>query len=244
MAKEDILLREVVFPPLTTTGAEMDFTQFDGNMITIFEQFVLLSQSSQVPAYDNAKKYSIGEYVSFSSQLWKMINGVPQTGVTPGTDPLTWLAVYASDMVQAPNPNAAGLIKKELIFDSAALLTLNGSASLLELIADPGADKYINLHQAILNLDFNSAFYEGFNSLEIGFTNSLGAGDSGLWEMDQALRAEVDQVRRFENKFPAYVSTDNFIVKNDSLSLMAVGGAPILGDSPIKINLTYEILDI
>ena len=69
MSKEDILLRETVNPPLATKGSPLDFTELDANFITIYNQFVLLSQSSQVPAYDNAFTYIQGKYVSFNSQL-------------------------------------------------------------------------------------------------------------------------------------------------------------------------------
>jgi hypothetical protein len=62
--------------------------------------------------------------------------------------------------------------------------------------------------------------------------------------LDQGLAAETTQIRRFENVYPTYGPTNIFIRPNDSLSLISVGGAPILGDSDIKINLTYEILDL
>jgi len=244
MSKEDILLRETINAPLTTKGSEFTYADLDANWIEIYNQFVLLSQSSQVPAYSAAIEYSIDEYVRHSSQLWKMVNGTPQTNVTPGTDPLTWLKVYASDMVQAPVIGGATILTKEISLTSVQILTLNGVDSFLELIPNPGAGKYIDLIHSVLNLDFNSAHYEAFNSLEIGFTNVLGSGGSGLWEMDQGLRSEVSQVRRFENKFPAYSASDKYLVSADSLSLTTVGGAPTLGDSDIKINLTYQILSL
>ena len=244
MAKEDILLRETINPPLTTKGSEFLFTDLDGNWIEIYNQFVLLSQSSNVPAYSAAITYSINEYVSYNSQLWKMVSGTPQVNITPGTDPTVWIEVYASDLVTPPVIGGATVLKLEIPLTTVQLLTLDGSSVFLELIPNPGAGKYIDLIHSTLNLDFNSAHYEAFNSLEIGFTNVLTAAGSGLWEMDQGLRSEVSQIRRFENKFPAYSATDKYIVSNDSLSLTTVGGAPTLGDSDIKINLTYQILDL
>ena len=242
MSKENIILRETVNPPLTTKGSQLLFGELDANFVTMYNEFVALSQSSNVPAYSNLIEYNQNEYVSHNSQTWKMINAVPQIDVTPGTDPLTWVAVYPTEMVVPPNPLAAGLLKKEVSISSAEILAL---PTLIELIPSPGIGKYINLRQALHNIDFNSAFYEGFNSLQIGFTSVLGGGGDGLWTMDQALRAETTQIREFERIYPAFGSFDTYIRPQDSISLTTVGGgAPILGDSDIKINLTYEILDL
>ncbi len=243
MSKEDILLRETINPPLTTKGSEFLYSDLDANWIEIYNQFVLLSQSSQVAAYSNLIEYSIDEYVSYNSQLWRMINAIPQTNVTPGTDPLTWLAVYASDMVQAPVIGGATILRKEINVSSAQLLTLNGTTTLLEILESPGAGKYIDIIHSTMNLDFNSVYYQGSDTLRLGYSDTGVAVSPAMWELDQALRAEVSQIRRFEKKFTTYSETENYIGIDKAIFLGAAGGSPTLGDSDIKINLTYQILE-
>lgn len=102
MAKEDILLRDVINPPLVTKGSALTFAEFDGNMITLYNALVELSQSSNVPAYDNAKDYFLDDYVQEGVQLYKCIVAGAIVNVTPSTNPASWKQVYASDLVQPP----------------------------------------------------------------------------------------------------------------------------------------------
>jgi len=101
MAKEDILLRATTNAPLTTKGSALTFAEFDANWIEIYNALVSLSQSSNIPAYSASITYddTLLNYVSYSGQIWKMVNVTPQINVTPGTDPTTWLAVYATDII-------------------------------------------------------------------------------------------------------------------------------------------------
>jgi hypothetical protein len=243
MSKEDILLRETINPPLTTKGSEFLYSDLDANWIEIYNQFVLLSQSSQVAVYSAAIEYSIDEYVSYNSQSWKMINGTPQTNITPGTDPLTWLSVYATDMVQAPVIGGATILMKEIDITSAQLLTLNGITNIIELIPTPGAGKYIDIIHATMNLDFNTTYYQGTDTLRLGYSDTGVANSPALWELEQALRAEVSQIRRFKKKFSTYSETQNYIGIDNGVFLGAAASSPTLGDSDIKINLTYQILN-
>jgi hypothetical protein len=104
MGKENILLRETQNPPLITTDQELTFDQVDSNFIEIYNQFVSLSNSSQVPLYDPAKQdYIFNDYVNYNNQIYRQINATPTAGVTPGTDPLYWRKTYAADMVVPPN---------------------------------------------------------------------------------------------------------------------------------------------
>tara|TARA_R110002167_G_scaffold346302_1_gene556858 strand:+ start:566 stop:1300 length:735 start_codon:yes stop_codon:yes gene_type:complete len=244
MSKEDILLRETINPPLTTKGSQFLFSELDANWIEVYNQFVLLSQSSQVAAYSAAITYSTGEYVSYSSQLWKMVSGTPQINITPGTDPTVWIEVYASDLVQAPVIGGATILTKEVTITTAEILTLNGSTTIIELIPSPGAGKYIDLIHITNNLVFNSVYYQGSTSLSLGYSTILSIPGTTLWQLSQGLGAEVTQIRPYILANTVYSSTNPYIVAADSVSVAAVGGSPTLGDSDIKINLVYQILDL
>ena len=94
-----------------------------------------------------------------------------------------------------------------------------------------------------MNLDFNSVYYQGSDTLRLGYSDTGVAVSPAMWELDQALRAEVSQIRRFEKKFTTYSETENYIGIDKAIFLGAAGGSPTLGDSDIKINLTYQILE-
>lgn len=102
MAKEDILLRDVINPPLVTKGSALTFAEFDGNMITLYNALVELSQSSNVPPYNNAENYYLNDYVLEGLQLYKCIVAGPIVNVTPSTTPGSWKKVYATDLVEPP----------------------------------------------------------------------------------------------------------------------------------------------
>ena len=101
MAKEDILLRSVSNPPLTTKGSQLTSVELDGNWIEIYNALKELSQSSWIDAYDNAATYYMDDYVMYNSQLWKCVTA-SISAVTPGTDATKWQEKYASDLVDKP----------------------------------------------------------------------------------------------------------------------------------------------
>lgn len=100
MAKEDILLRVTVNPPLFTKGSTLTQPELDSDFVSIFNCFVELSQSSYINNYDNTFTYdqTINNYTVFNSQIWKFINVSDMAGVTPGTDATVWEKVYGSDL--------------------------------------------------------------------------------------------------------------------------------------------------
>lgn len=88
----DIILRVVVDPNFVTKGSELTFVELDSNIKIITDAIREITQQdvSGVEAYNAGTEYSLGDFVSFSGNIWEYINAVPQTGVTPSSDPLTW----------------------------------------------------------------------------------------------------------------------------------------------------------
>lgn len=105
MAKEDLKLRSLANPTLTAKGSELTWDELDQNFVELYNQLLLLSNSSFISAYNNAIEYNntLNRYVIYGLQLWKFINATPQTDVTPGTDPATWEKAYATDLVHQIN---------------------------------------------------------------------------------------------------------------------------------------------
>jgi len=244
MGKEDILLRELVNVPLTTKGSEFLFSDLDENFITIYNQFVALSQSSQVPAYDNAITYIQGKYVSFNSQLWKMINIIPQINITPGTDPLTWFAVYASDMVQAPLINGAKIYEFEKLILSADVLTMGVTDTLIEILPALGVGLAPQFLGGTVTVQNVGGFpYDINTSIHIAPANFDLAAGRRAFELINILQATTFQSMAFTPSVIAYSPAVDQLPTNTPIMAGVAGGNPSGGSSDILIKGTYKILD-
>lgn len=102
---EDIILREVSNPPLTTKGSQLTWEELDGNFIEIFNAVMENYLSSYVGAYDNGATYdnAVKNYAVYGSVIWKYIHASPSVGVTPGTDVTRWVQKFAADLAHKKN---------------------------------------------------------------------------------------------------------------------------------------------
>ena len=245
MSKEDILLRETVYAPLTTKGSEFLFTDLDANFITIFNQLVALSQSSQVPAYSAAITYSINEYVSYNSQLWRMINGVPQINVTPGTDPLTWLAVYASDLVQAPLINGAKIYEFEKLIPSPQVLTMGVTDTPVEIIPALGVGLAPQILGGSVTVQNVGGFPYDINTDVLIMPSSFDVvSNEANFTCNNILLSTVVQSLPFRPVGVAYQDNRSELPTNTNILAAVANGNPGSGNSDIIIKGTYKILDL
>lgn len=89
-----ILLREKSNPNYMAKGSSLTWDEEDTNFILLGDAV----RELQVPGdsgfspYDNSKTYSnvLPDYVSYDGNIYEYIKAFPQSGVTPGSDPLTW----------------------------------------------------------------------------------------------------------------------------------------------------------
>jgi len=102
MGKESLILRDTINPPLTTKGSALTFAEMDSNVVETYNALVELSQSSNVPAYDNTKNYYLNDYTQEGSQLYRCIVAGAIVNIDPPSNPASWLPVYAADMIQIP----------------------------------------------------------------------------------------------------------------------------------------------
>lgn len=102
---DTLVLRDTANPPLTNKQAVLDIADFDNNFIKIYNDFLALSVTNSVDAYNAGTIYddTIVQYATFSGRTYKWINGTPGSGVTPGTDPLKWLEVFPTELAHRKN---------------------------------------------------------------------------------------------------------------------------------------------
>ncbi len=245
MSKKDILLRSLNNPPLVTKGSTLTLDELDANFVELYNALVALSDGSNIPAYDNSILYSIGAYVSYSGQAYKMINAAPQVNVTPGTDTLTWIEVYATDLVAPPGDTIYSFSKT---IPTAEVLTLGTTE--VDLVSAPGAGKAIVLIEAINYSNKDSlasppdSSYSTNTDLRIGYNGNAIAGTDYQFSLTQALNTNVRNTRSFIVNNPSYSPDVKHIRENSALQVKVPGGNPTAGTFDITIKGTYKIIDI
>jgi hypothetical protein len=93
-----VLLRILNDPIYTAKGSALTWTQLDTDLKIIADacrELAAIGASAGFEPYDNSATYSDvnPDYVSYNNNVYEYINAIPQSGITPGTDPLTWQLV-------------------------------------------------------------------------------------------------------------------------------------------------------
>lgn len=88
----EILLRQLSDPNYSTKNSELTWIELDTNIKLLADAIASLSiaDAPGVVTYSTSEEYSEGDVVSYDGNIWLFVNPVPQTGITPGTDELTW----------------------------------------------------------------------------------------------------------------------------------------------------------
>jgi hypothetical protein len=133
------------------------------------------------------------------------------------------------------------LAQKTVTITSTQLLTLNGGGT-IELLSAPGADKILVVDEAFTWLDFattayNFAFASGSDGVKL---NNGTEWTGAAYPAAQFLNATADDYNR--QKTHTYPQA---YVPNAAFNLHATSGVSVSqGDSPIKFNIIYRIVDL
>ena len=150
--------------------------------------------------------------------------------VTDGTD--------AANKTYVDNAVAGGSLTKLVTITSAQILALSGGVNDFELIPAPGAGKIIMIESIFAFLDFNSVGYTitGVGGIFLSFgINPTSSGNISSFVDDTS--------DSYLNVFSSiFLSIENPLV-NVAFRLRNNGNGITLGNSPIKLNIVYKILD-
>lgn len=137
MNSENLILRETEYAPLVNKDDFLDNTDFDSNMINIYEDFVALCVTNGVIAYSEGTEYddSIVNYATYDGKLWKFVNAVSSIGITPGTNESYWIEVFPTELAHRKN--------SDTILDEGGLNEV--SASEIRAFIDAGLTSTTNL---------------------------------------------------------------------------------------------------
>lgn len=148
-----IILRTLSDPNYSAKGDELTWEELDTNLKIIADAIkeVAGADVGGIEPYNPATEYSniIPDYVTHDGNTYEYINAIPQTGVTPGTDPTAWLLVSAGLFSHLQNTDiilAAGTSDEVSAAAIKVLMALVGDASQYEYIANKGlANGYASL---------------------------------------------------------------------------------------------------
>jgi hypothetical protein len=105
MNVDNLILRQTDYPPLVNKDDFLDNADFDSNMINIYDDLVALCLTNGVIAYDISTEYddAVINYATHDGRLWKFVNAVPASNVTPGTNELYWIEVFPTELAHRKN---------------------------------------------------------------------------------------------------------------------------------------------
>lgn len=134
------------------------------------------------------------------------------------------------------------LYERTVTFTPTQILSLNGGGS-IELIAAPGAGKIIVPISYASFLDFNTTPYNvSVNALNLTYKDaSLASGERFAWI--NSIFANADLYVIGSPAIDAGLGIFS-VAENQALVLKTNTGVPVTdGDSPLKINILYRIID-
>lgn len=104
---DDLILRSVSHPPLTTKGSELTYTEWDTHVTAIYDAIQSIVSGQGVTAYDAGRTYDMfstdiyDQYAGYDSRIWKASYvGSPSgfSGQTP-SESIYWTQVTLAELI-------------------------------------------------------------------------------------------------------------------------------------------------
>jgi len=253
---DDLILRSVSHPPLTTKGSELTYAEWDAHVTALYDAVQSIVSGVNVTAYDAGTTYDMydtdirNRYASYDSRIWQAAYvGSPSTfsGQTP-EEGIYWTQVTLSEML----PNILELARfaenlratnspcptycKSLTIASADVLTLNSVP--IEIVATPGVGYAIEVISVSMKIVYVSVAYATNTTLQL---ITSGAGIAQM--QGNLLGATVSKVGRLATINTPTAGTTQ-IIENAALNVTVATGDPIAGDSDITVYVLYRIIPV
>jgi hypothetical protein len=129
---------------------------------------------------------------------------------------------------------AEGGLEATVTLTSAQILALNTTP--IELIAAPGAGKYIVVDYAYATMEYGSATYAAGGNIVLSYTDDSGTAVVTIPEAFVEATADIAQNNL---QLPAIVATEDA-----PLVAAALTSDPTTGDSDIKITFSYRVISL
>jgi hypothetical protein len=216
MALNDIILRSVTNPPLVTKGSALTFTELDDNFVEVYNYLLSLNNGGDIPLFDMATTYSLGDIVKYGGKIYNYISGTPASGLNPVSYPANWaettlgavahlhntdtkLAEGTADEVTAAN--LASLVNEQVISKTTAQFnTLVSTSALIPNRLYQITDVYSFGSVFVRSVTTNKVASNGYLLMYIPDSSAI----VGIWQ----------DVLFYPSALNDYVSWDNRVYRN------------------------------
>lgn len=244
-ALDAMVLRETVYPPLTTKAAELTFAEWDQRVIDMYAAIHDIVSGGNVEAYNPATVYdstSSDPYLKFAgynSRIWQAVFAGTFSGQTPA-EGVYWTQITLAQMlpnvlklVEVGNGIVSGSKRVKLNIPSAEVLALNSTPKAFGITVPAGY--YIQPLSLQFRGIFNSSPYSSNTDLELRYVGAttLIADMAGLITFASNTVQNVLLNAAFNN-----------VIVGADLEITETTGNPSGGDSDIDLYLTYMLIAI
>jgi len=248
---DDIVLRSVVNPPLTTKGSRLSYSELDNHAVKLYDAVQSIVSGANVTDYDNSKTYDKfstdirDRYVGYNNRIWEAAYvGSPSTfsGQTPA-EGIYWTQVTLAELM--PNILPLARLADELTSTNQPLATyvnnsiiasadvLTSNATPINLSVPRQSGQTILPIAATVGIDSITTPYNTNTTLAVRYVGA----DTDLFTLDCLGRTDSNAVQ-MEKNFTVGAGQSQ-ILSNTDLEVYTKAGNPIGGNGNVSVGLIY-----
>lgn len=248
-ALDAMVLRETVYPPLTTKSSELTFAEWDQRVIDMYAAIQDIVSGGNVEAYNPATIYdstSSDPYLKFAgynSRIWQAVFAGTFSGQTPA-EGVYWTQITLAQMlpnvlklVEVGNGTSQAVKTAKLTVATADVLT--GFATPIPFGLTVPAGYYVQPLSVQFGVDFNTVAYATNTGVAI---RAVGA-DTYIAAHATALAATLSRVANLSiNNSPSAGQTQ--YIDGADIEFFVQTGNPTAGDSNVDVYMTYILVEL
>jgi hypothetical protein len=242
-----MVLRQEVYPPMTTKNAELTFTEWDDRVIDIYRVIQDVVNGDNVDAYNPAKTYDgtssdvYSKFAGYNSRIWQAVYAGTFTGETP-EEGIYWTQVTLAQML--PNvlklaeigSGASNAIQQGgVLLPSAEILTLGATPVAFGLTVP--VDSFPDILTAkCFRPDVDTAYATN----TVVAIRCVGADDP-LFTLDFLGKTATGSGGFYMERYVSTNVNNKQIIHSVDLEVYVIGGDPTAGtfDSGVTITFAY-----
>jgi hypothetical protein len=242
-----MVLRQEVYPPMTTKNAELTFTEWDDRVIDIYRAIQDVVNGDNVDAYNPATTYDgtssdvYLKFVGYNSRIWQAVFAGTFSGETPA-EGIYWTQVTLAQML--PNvlklaeigSGASQSVKFHTeIIAPAAVLTGNTTPIILSIPRQAGQSIGI-VATPVFSLSYGTTAYTTNTIVELGYDGS----DVPMYTCDILGRTATGVKNGVI--ITSVGNAQSQILSDCDLVYKVQTGDPLAGDSYVTVSVIYIII--
>lgn len=248
-ALDAMVLRETVYPPLTTKAAELTYGEWDQRVIDMYAAIQDIVSGGNVEAYNPATVYDSTSsnpylnFVGYDSRIWQAVFAGTFSGQTPA-EGVYWTQITLAQMlpnvlklVEVGNGIVSGSKRVKLVVPAVEVNQLFTTPKLFGISCPAGF--YIKPVSIQFGIDFNTTQYAtnfGVGVRAVGATAPISTHSSAL---------DTNVSRVVEMPLDVYATANQTqYMDGADLELYGLVGNSTLGDSVSTCYISYDEVEL